>query len=151
LAPLQAAPVVKRASLCTPGETAIFECRTKRRLVAVCGSSTAAQYRSGLPGKLELSSPVRSAGLSYANRPYSGGGESQIRFAKGPYGYVVYSSTIRTSFGAGPNYPAFRSGVLVTRGASVVSRDRCVQPSDAVLDLAAAQRHMPEGTFVEHD
>jgi hypothetical protein len=120
LAPLQAAPVVKRASLCTPGETVIFECRTKRRLVAVCGSRAGAQYRSGLPGTLELTSPARSAGLSYANRAYSGGGESQVRFAKGPYGYVFYSSTIRTSFGDGPNDPAIRSGVLVTRGPSVV-------------------------------
>jgi hypothetical protein len=143
--------VVKRASLCMPGETVIFECPTKRRLVAVCGSSAGAQYRSGLPGKLELVSPARSAGLSYANRAYSGGGESQVRFARGAYGYVVYSSTIRTSFGDGPNDPAFTSGVLVTRGASLVSRDRCVQPSDAVLDLAAAQRHLPEGTFVDHD
>ena len=151
LAPLHAAPVAKPVSLCTPAETVIFECRTKRRLVAVCAGQGGTQYRAGLPGKLELVSPAGSAGLTYANRGYSGGGESQVRFASGDYGYVVYSSTIRTRFGDGPNDPAFSAGIVVTKGGTAVSQDRCITPADAILDLTTAQQRLPEGEFVDHD
>jgi hypothetical protein len=138
-------------SLCAPREAVIFECSTGRKKVAICaGDGLGAQYRAGLPGKLELTSPRRSAGLSYANRPYSGGGESQVKFTSGAYSYVLYSGIFRTSFD-GPNNPEFISGVLVHKDGVQISNRKCVAPYDAAVDLTLAAKHLPEGDFVDHD
>ena len=130
----------------------MFECDTGRQRVAVCAAVTNVQYRAGRPGHIALASPPRSAGLSYANRPYSGGGEAQVTFANGRYAYTVYSNVIRTSFGAdGRHDPAFGAGVIVTRDGRPLSARRCVAPADATLDLTLATKRLAEGNFVEHD
>jgi hypothetical protein len=151
-APIEPAELAP-AGLCGPREAAIFACDISDRSVAVCvGEDGHAQYRAGRPGRVELASPPRGEGLSYASRGYSGGGESQVRFTRGAYAYVVYSGVYRTAFGPdGRHDPAFVSGLVVTRGGRTIMQRKCIRPADAVLDLPAAQKRMPEAEFLEHD
>lgn len=152
MAPAGIARVVPEAkSLCTINETAIFECSTGAKSVAVCAGATDVHYRSGTPGKIELASPAGSAGLSYASRvyPYSGIEESQVRFTSGSHAYVVYNDVHHANFGA--NEPEVVSGVIVTKGSKHVSNRKCVLPAGAELDLDLAQKRLPEGEFEDHD
>lgn len=154
------APAVKAAAagLCRAGETPVFSCRLGRKSVAICGITSAsgarsAEYRFGAPGKVEMIHPGPDGGaLGYASVPYSGGGEEQVGFSRGGYRYVVYSSVIRTAFGAdGRHDPAFEAGLFVKQGDKVVTKSKCVDPSDAALSGQDARRFgIGEGTFVEH-
>ena len=94
-----------QASLCTPGETTVFSCRTgATRLVSVCASKDAAldkgylQYRSGKPDSsepLELVLPASQVPPSRAatgeSLAFSGGGGAWLRLPAKPYAYVVYT------------------------------------------------------------
>jgi hypothetical protein len=136
--------------LCTAAERPIFSCGTSRQIVSVCAGARGVQYRAGRPGHVVLASPAKSAGLSYANTAYSGGGESQVRFVTAHYAYVVWSGVYRTGFKT-TNDPLFESGVIVRKGSTVVSARKCVAPRDADLDLSLAQKLLPEGDFTEHE
>jgi hypothetical protein len=134
---------VKGDTLCTTGETPFFSCEIGTKRVSVCGGGTGAVYRFGTPGKVELTSRA----LAFANRGYSGGGESQVTATNGEYSYTVFDRTVRTSFDEGRNDPAFSSGLLVGRGGRVLSSRMCKGESPVVAD---AERARPAGTFVEH-
>ena len=85
--------------------------------------------------------------LTFANRPYSGGGESQITAKNADYTYTVYDRTIRTSFDESGNDPEFSSGLVIARGGRVISSKMC--KGEATVD-AAAQQALSAGSFVEH-
>jgi hypothetical protein len=146
-----AAPARPRAvGLCTAAERPIFSCSTGRQIVSVCAGAAGVHYRAGKPGAVALVSPANSAGLSYANTAYSGGGESQVRFVSGDYAYTVWSGVYRTGF-KGTNDPEFRSGVIVIKSGKPFAARTCITPADAVLDLGLAEKTLPEGSFVDHD
>jgi len=151
LAPAPAALVPPSAiGLCSAAESQVFSCSTGSQIVSVCAGAGGVQYRAGRLGALALASPARSAGLSYANTAYSGGGESQVRFASGSYAYIVWSGAYRTGFQT-TNDPEFLSGVIVTKGGKPFAAHKCIAPRDAVLDLALAETMLPKGSFVDHD
>jgi hypothetical protein len=130
-------------TLCEAGETSFFSCEIGAKRVSVCGTNSGAVYRYGTPGKVELTS----RSLTFANRAYSGGGESQITAKNGGYTYTVYDSTVRTSFGEGGNDPEFSSGLVVSRGERVISSKMCKAESSIDAD---AERSLPAGSFSEH-
>lgn len=144
-APARPMPPVPAAgdTLCEAGETPFFSCEIGAKRVSVCGGGSGAVYRYGTPGKVELSS----RNLTFANRGYSGGGESQITAKNDGYSYTVYDSTVRTSFGEGGNDPEFLSGLIIARGQRVISSKVCKNESSVE---AAAERALPAGIFVEH-
>lgn len=144
--PTPPAPVASAdvgGTLCEAGETPFFSCEIGAKRVSVCGGGSGAVYRYGTPGKVELAS----RSLTFANRGYSGGGESQITAKNADYTYTVYDSTVRTSFGEGGNDPEFSSGLVIARGGRVVSSKMC--KAESSVD-AAAERALPAGGFVEH-
>ncbi|WP_448664496.1 hypothetical protein ACG3SL_07410 [Sphingomonas sp. CJ20] len=156
--PVPPAAPAAPAGLCRAGETVLFTCGIAARQVSVCGSGSgataAARYRLGTPAKVELEYPAAGqAGrgtMAYASIPYSGGGETQIHFTSGGYTYVVYSRVVRTNFGpSGRHDPAFSAGVVVQRDGKTLSHRKCTAPTDASVDLAAAQRFLPEGEAVD--
>ncbi|MES3153769.1 hypothetical protein [Sphingomonas faeni] len=143
--PVPSASEAARAgdTLCEAGETPLFSCEIGAKRVSVCGSGSGAVYRYGSPGKVELTS----RSLTFANRGYSGGWESQITAKNGDYTYTVYDSTVRTAFGDGGNDPAFSSGLVVSRGERTISSKMC--KAESSID-AAAEQSLPAGRFAEH-
>lgn len=131
--------------LCTAGEKALFSCPLARKTVSICASRNAATYRFGAPGRIELSTPAS----GYAFQGYSGGGEAQVKTSKRSVDYIVFTRTVRTAFGTGPNNPESTAGVLVRRGARTIARLRCTPAPDADI-AASARKLLPEGRFVEH-
>lgn len=134
-------PLLLAAAVSTP-EQAVFTCAIGDRTAMVAQRGPALVYRSLRRGKLEL----EIAGGRSAQEGFSGGGELQAIFRSGPWTYVVYERTVRTSF-TGANDPDFEAGVAVLRGGRVISRRHC--------DEGRAQfTHQLDGTpkapFVEH-
>jgi hypothetical protein len=148
------------ASLCTEGETPIFQCRIGQRMVAVCGGRAGgrpyAQYRFGRPGALELSypgGPGQGAGTMVRSLiPFSGGGEAQIHFTTAGHQYLVYSRVLRTRFDrSGRNDAAFSAGLAVWRNGRRISNRGCSDGDSANVDLAAAEPFVPDGAAVESE
>jgi hypothetical protein len=148
-APVGAGAVPGGATLCTAAERPVFSCPIGAKTVSICAARRGAAvlaYRFGRPGRVEL---AQRGGLSLAERGYSGGGETQLSFARNGYRYVVYDRTVRTGLAAdGRNEPAFDQGLVVVRGGRVVSHRRCSAESGGMDGRAVAR--LPRGTFVEH-
>lgn len=143
------------ASLCRAGEQPLFQCQAGSRTIALCaggsGGERYVQYRYGRPGAVELAYPTRGmAGLSRANIPFSGGGETQVNFSNGGARYSVYSRTVRTGFGDGGNNPEFSAGVTVRQGGRPAVEIGCTAPADATFD-APTYDLLPEGQPVMDD
>lgn len=136
---------------CAAGERVLFGCMAGAKAVSLCARGKAVQYRYGAPGRSELIFPETAGGtgLTVASTGYSGGGESQVSFARAGVRYVVYSRTVRTNFGPGGNDPKFTAGVAVMRNGRQIAHRRCTSPEDATLDQAAAERLLPLGEFVQ--
>ena len=130
-------------TLCEAGETSLFSCEIGAKRVSVCSVGSGAVYRYGTPAKVELTS----RSVTFANRGYSGGGESQLTAKNGDYTYTAFDSTIRTSFGEGGNDPEFSSGLVIARGGRVISSKMC--KGESTVD-ASAGGALPAGSFVEH-
>lgn len=142
-------------SLCRIGEEALFQCRAGAKTIALCGGGAGAeryvQYRYGTPGNVELAYPARGmAGLSRANIPFSGGGETQVNFSNNGVGYTLYSRTVRTGFGAGGNNPEFSAGVTVRQPGRAPVEISCTAPTDESFG-AAVYDLLPEGEPVHAD
>ncbi len=137
---------VGRASHCTAAEMVVFACRTGTKLVSICADPASApkkgymQYRFGKLGDREtldinwpengLPPSVMSTGDADA---FSGGGAAWLRIRKGDYAYVVYSGIGRW----GPNgQTQVKEGVLVERGAKVITSLKCTQPATSELGPA---------------
>ena len=90
-------PAWAQNSLCAAGETTVFACRTGPKMVSVCASPDALQYRFGRPGAdaLEMTLPAQSLPPAKAatgdTLMFSGGGGAWLRFAHGPVAYTVYT------------------------------------------------------------
>jgi hypothetical protein len=125
-------------------ERTVFTCRSGAYVASVARLGDVLAYRSTHRGGLELQ-VSRRGGVSHMG--YSGGGELQAAFVNGPWTYVVYQRTVRTSF-SGTNDARFEAGVDVVRNGRVVSRRRCDVPSIQFDD--AGLRGLPEAWFIEH-
>lgn len=144
--PTQAVPAASKLAddtLCEAGETPFFFCDLGAKRVSVCGGGSGAVYRYGTPGKVELTS----RNLTFANRGYSGGGESQITAKNGEYTYTVYDSTVRTRFGDSGNDPELSSGLVVSRGKRPISSKVCKGKSSITGDAAHV---IPAGNFADN-
>lgn len=166
-APTNAAPARAerlRTSLCNAGETALMQCATGVKQVAVCaskGSGGGVQYRFGAPDKVELVYPADmthgTGTMKWASTGYSGGGEMQIQFRNGEVTYLVYSRMVRTGFGPdGHNNPQDSLGVTVQRGGKTISELRCKPQrmqggADDWIDEARTRAVLPEGEFIYSD
>jgi hypothetical protein len=131
---------------CAARERPLFACPIGTRVVSVCHGPAGATYRYGRPGKSE----IKLNGGRFAQKGYSGGGESQLRFDQRDFTYVVFDRTIRTGFGSdGRNNPRFDAGLLVLNKGKVVSMRLCGGVGDQVI-AASAAKLLPPGAFVEH-
>ena len=110
--------------LCKADETILFGCMSGRKMISVCASrgfqsdTGYVQYRYGVPAKVELLWPesLQPAADHFwrSSVPYSGGGESHLRFVNQGVEYVLFDRTIRTNFTPGePNDPDMTEGVVV--------------------------------------
>jgi hypothetical protein len=119
------------ATFCKPAETVIFECRAGAKLVSVCATKEALQYRFGKPEAPELKLPDPPSAPSKAATgetvAFSGGGGAWLRFHKGDYAYVVYTGIGKW----GPHgEPRTKDGVAVERAGKLVSNVKCsVEPT----------------------
>ncbi len=137
-------------SACAETEGTIFSCRIRDgRMIAVCvrrdeQGREFAQYRFGKPdGTPELVWPTSFAerGMQWASVPYSGGGETQLSFARGEIRYVIYSRIVRTGFGEGvPNNPKFEDGAYVYRAERRISDLPCAGQADEPVSVPMAER-----------
>ncbi|MBB3694913.1 hypothetical protein [Sphingomonas sp. BK580] len=130
------------AAAASPSDRTVFACRMGDRTAAVVRIGSNLIYRSVRRGRVELEVPHG----RYAQEGFSGGGELQAAFRNGPWTYVVYERTVRTSF-HGTNDPSFEAGVDVLRGGRVVARQRCTDGSSQFTGQLAG---IPEGGFIEH-
>ncbi len=131
-------------SLCKVGETPLFNCPIDHKFVSVCSDGAKATYYFGNSNHIELSSQA----LSIADHMFSGGGETQISFSRGDYGYIVYDKTTRTSFSAdGRNNPDFTSGLVVQKSGKTISTKQC--SLDATIS-SSAHHFIQPGPFIEH-
>lgn len=132
------------ASLCTPAETPLAVCTIGRKRVSICSQGKTSVYRYGQPGRIELVA----SDLYWASTGYSGGGELQVTARNKGHSYTLFDRIVRTGFGAdGLNHPKADSGLVVRRGAKIVSARQCnlVQPI-----AAEVRERLPEGGMVEH-
>lgn len=130
--------------LCTPAEVPLFSCSIGAKRVSICGSGQRAAYRYGLPGKIELSSTQ----LTFAEKAFSGGGETQITATNKDYSYTVFDRTVRTSLGEdGRHDPAFGSGLLIRHNGKVVATRPC---DEDVPIVARARTMIPAGPYIAH-
>ena len=140
----QAMAAASDLSLCKAGETPLFSCPIGHKFVSVCSDGAKATYYFGNYDHIELSSQA----LSIADHTFSGGGETQISFSHGDYGYIVYDKTTRTSFSAGgQNDPDFTSGLVVQKSGKTVSTRQC--SLDATIS-SNAHHFIQPGPFIEH-
>jgi hypothetical protein len=119
-----------QSSFCAAGETTIFACRTGARMVSVCASKDALQYRFGKPGAapdvLEMTLPEPPLPPARAatgdTLMFSGGGGAWLRFTKGPVAYTVYTGIGKW----GPNGEVRdKAGVAVERQGKLVANLAC--------------------------
>jgi hypothetical protein len=91
--------------------------------------------------------------MTWSRHAYSGGGETQIAFARNGFDYVVYSRVVRTGFGPeGRHDPQDQAGVFVKKGGRTISDRRCTEaPGPAAsapwVDEDAAEEFLEEGRF----
>lgn len=130
------------AAVVSTSEQAVFTCTVGDRTAVVAQRGRTLVYRSLRRGKLEL----EILGGRSAREGFSGGGELQAIFESGPWTYVVYERTVRTSF-TGANDPDFEAGVAVLRGGRVISRRHC---DEGRAQFTQQLDGTPKAPFVEH-
>ena len=140
----QAVAAASNPSLCKAGETPLFSCSIDHKVVSICSDGAKATFYFGSRNHIELSSQA----LSMADHMFSGGGETQISFSRGDYGYIFYDKTIRTSFSAdGRNDPESTSGLVVQKDGKTVSTKQC--SLDAAIS-SDAHRFIKPRPFMQH-
>lgn len=116
-----------QGGLCAADETILFQCRTGRRLVSVCGSRAPApgtRYLFGNPGRVEYVSPG-SAAFSWS-QSNEGGDRLEIRFSDAGRDHVVYSHAPVTGASAdGRMAPYSVDGVRISQGGRTLVDRRC--------------------------
>ena len=155
--PEPATPRLTRSELAVPGvNPALFEKAAKSAAdvifactlddgakVSVCRNGQSAQYREQpADGSAALVLPQGDGGAwDWAHVMYSGGGETQVRFANGGANdVVVYSRMVRTRFDGEGNEPEITDGVMVPRGDPARSQRLCDEGAEiSPLDLNALE------------
>jgi len=131
--------------LCRAPEPVLFTCEVGTKTVSVCGHKQGgAVYRFGRPGRVEL----EAADLHFAERYFSGGGDTQIYADTPTHRYIVYSQFIRTGFGKDGHFdPKETSGLVVRSEGRIVSSRECALP--ATFDQLT-RTLVPLGDYVPH-
>lgn len=123
----------------------MFACPIGSKLVSICGRAGGAVYRFGRPARVEL----EAGGLRFAERAFSGGGETQVSFEREGSRYIVYDRLVRTAFGGDGRHDAQASaGVLVRKAGKTILDAQCVGSSGGGMDSALA-KYIPPGHFIE--
>jgi hypothetical protein len=145
--------------MCTKGEVTVFECRIGKKKVSACAggvgsSSKFVQYRYGAERKTELKLPknshVRNSFVNFSRAIYSGGGETQIRFSRGEYSYIIYDRVQRSNFSIGKgNDPKFDSGIIIVKGKTVLSNRQC-NVGKITSNMDIAEKLLPKGEILIH-
>lgn len=146
----QTAPKVAHVStsLCHEQEVTIAACPIGKKLVSVCGwGKRQSVYRFGAPDRIELE--ARDPHLY--EQSFSGGGETQIHFAKGVYRYILYDRTVRSGFGAeGQNDPQFSAGLIVQKNGRRLVERPCSTTTGAFINSDLAAHYLEAGEYIEH-
>lgn len=117
------------AGLCASDEIELASCQTGAKVAALCASPDlgpqqgTAQYRYGVPGKLELVFPQPAAHPQHfvlaGSVMFAGGGESFLKVSNGDYRYTFYD-------GEGKGW--HQHGLLVMKGERRLANLRCKAP-----------------------
>lgn len=129
--------------LCQSDEKLIFGCEIGNKLVSLCASDHMtkttgyAQYRFGLPGKVELIYPASKippgGNFFLSSTSYSGGGATIIRFNNAGSEYLIFDSMVRTNFAPDePNDPAFQAGIVTRQDGEITSSRLCVDSAASI-------------------
>lgn len=139
----------KIENLCQKSEMTLFECRIGVKLASVCMGIWASnakfpQYKFGTHKKIEMvypqSMPDNEGELRLSRSMYSGGGEVHIRFSRNQYEYIMYDSTVRTSFATDErNDSDFRSGIAIKRRGKIIMDRQCLRSSGSGIRSPAYQ------------
>lgn len=141
--PFQAGAAGRQKTLCAVGETKIFSCPVRGKLVSVCRDRTGVStYRFGRPGRIEL----QSKNLRVAQIGASGNTE-EIFFENNGFQYVVHSGWWKTDPDRrGKRRMEENSGLAVLKRGRVVWRAQC--PSIEWIDESAFDT-IPGGPFID--
>jgi len=99
--------------LCSTEEAAVFNCELKASVSSLCQSTENGSliYRNGVGEKinLQISDKKNKRNVFFlSNTPYSGGGETHIRFSRMGYTYYLYDKVIKVDDG-----PETFAGIVV--------------------------------------
>lgn len=125
-------------TLCAEGETTWFTCTTtNRKILSVCGSLRAIQYRFGLPGAIELTYPKEPslAPFWYEASETSHQGGHSVSFSNGGFVYSVFETADMEPTPADPGSFQHFFGVEVRRDEDVVATILCDKRKPATLNL----------------
>ena len=111
----------------------LFTCKLGAHAVSVTDDGGQLDYRYGTPGKDEMSiiAPAKSGRVLQMEQRFAGM-EYQLRFKNGEVSYIVYSSE-----GNGRSRAAAVSGLVVMKGAKVLSDKSCSPYADLMLPPAS--------------
>jgi hypothetical protein len=118
----------------------LFACSIGKKTVTVTVVGQSLVYRYGTPAKAEMSIVgTAAAGNIFQMTQRYAGTEYQLRFTKGEFSYIVYSSGSNANVGA-----AATSGLVVMRGMTRILDKSCSR--FAQLTLPADIFALPEDT-----
>lgn len=121
--------------LCESREAVIFNCELIKSVSSLCRSNDnhVLTYRNGSKGDLNLQiSDERGGGVNFyfSSTPYSGGGESHIRFSRFHYTYYLYDKIVKSDDG-----PIFSAGIIIYKDDRKVANLFC--KNDATIRESA--------------
>lgn len=123
-------------NLCIEGEQIVFTCAVKKRVASVCASIPFTksegnmQYRFGTKSNVEFRFPPNPSpqGKHFylSSTPFSGGGETHLRFINGVYEYIVYERTTRGEEDGQDSPPVlFNDGILIKKSGKKIAQYKC--------------------------
>lgn len=114
------------ANLCKSEQQMIQQCSFGKKSVSVCtASEDTITYRFGTPEKIEME--IESPVTKY-HEGYSGGGAGYLLFENGPYGYTVFSRSMRGERLEDGSYEHLtEAGIIVSKGKNVIAELDCVK------------------------
>lgn len=133
-------PAIAGENLCGTDEITYFSCRSKQKLVSLCGSARIdetkgyIQYRFGSKAAVELAFPAKGRHpLGVFSKGFiiwsHGGYEATVNFSRGQYRYAIYSNlqlgSVEAMNNATTDLYGPHAGVRVYRGDKVVAEVRC--------------------------
>ncbi|WP_056610778.1 hypothetical protein [Sphingomonas sp. Root241] len=117
------------------GASKVFACSLGKKFVSVTAVGSTLTYRFGTPAKVEMAiiGSAARGNIFYRTDRYASA-QYQLRFANGPYSYIVYSMGGNDRTGTKPV-----SGLVVMKGARRISDMSCVRQAEfsTAFDLNA--------------